>query len=544
MVPNQQKPERSTPRKRTFYWAKYLRKSTDEDHNRSIHNQDVVLDGVMEQVIAKDSLNEYVFYATFQDEDYTGTDSDRPQFKSLLRALASGKVNMLLVTDLSRLSRNISESIQYVQGLFVALDIRFISVQLPALDSFLEPEKIYGLEVPMQSMLNERHCAETSFKVRRTFNRLREQGQFIGAFAAYGWRKDPHDRHRLLLDEEPVQILHLMKDWILEGNNAPNVARMLNAQGIPNPTGYKASKGLKFHPGCKNPSTLWSARTVRYVMTRPENTGTLIQGRYRVKSYKIHQQVKTSQEEWFVTEHGLPGIFTEEEQKKILACLNRSTRISPANKEKKLSLFSGFLKCPDCGKAIVQKTVKQYVYYICCSYKNYGFAACSKHSIRHETLESTVLAALRQQIALTVTKLEVTHLLEQAPANSRQRQSHDSILKARRREQEKIKGFQRTLYEDWKNGDLTREEYHRLKADYTQRDEQLTEIVQTLQGERDLQPAAENDPFIACFLKSGTIECLTRELLVALVDKILIHENGEITIRLRCSDAYQQIAED
>ncbi len=534
--------ERFKPRKRTFYWAKYLRKSTEEDLSRSIRNQDVVLDGVMERMIAQDTENEYLFYATFQDEDYTGTDSDRPQFKRLLRALASGKVNMLLVTDLSRLSRNISESMQYVQGLFVALDIRFISVQLPALDSFLEPEKIYSLEVPMQSMLNERHCAETSFKVRRTFNRLREQGKFIGAFPAYGWKKDPMDHHKLLLDQEAAQILHRMKDWILEGYTPPEVAKMLNLRGIPNPTAYKANHGLKFSPGCRQPSTLWTSRTVRYLMTRPENTGTLIQGRYRIKSYKIHQQIKTPPEEWFVSEHGIPAIFSNEEQELIAAILNRSTRVSPTSQGKNVSLFSGFLKCPDCGKAIVQKKVKKYIYYICSSYKNYGSDCCTSHRIRHEALESAVLAAIQLQLSLFVEKNEALRLLRQTPSDEARIQSYESLYKAHLKEQEEIRCFKRYLYEDWKKGNLTQEEYQSLKKHYTTRETQLKQMLLTLQKEQAESHALhpESDPLIAAFIKTGTITNLTREILTALVDKIFIHEHGFVTIRFCFADEYQK----
>ncbi|MBC3516409.1 recombinase family protein [Neobittarella massiliensis] len=532
-----------TPQK-IFYWAKYLRKSTDEDNSRSIHNQEMVLDGAMEEIVRWDTENEYIFSGTFWDEDYTGTDSERPQFKSLLRSLSNRQINMLLVTDLSRLSRNIAESIQYVQELFVALDIRFVSVQLPALDSFLEPDKVYSLEVPMQSMMNENHCAETSFKVRRTFNRLREQGQFIGAFAAYGWRKDPEDHHKLLLDKEPAQILQLMRDWVLEGSSASAVAKMLNERGIPNPSGYKAIKGLKFYPGCKNSTNLWSARTVHYLLTRPENIGTLIQGRYRVKSYKIHQQVKTPQEEWFVKEHAIPAIFTSEEQAAIAECLKRGTRISPGNPEKKVYLFSGFLTCPDCGKAIVRKSVKGYVYYICNTYKNYGVLGCIKHRIRHETLEKAVLVALQQQIALAVNKQEVIRRLDQAPPTHRQGECYDTMIKARNRDWEKIVRFKQGLYEDWKNGDLTKEEYHALKAKYTEREEKLQNTLRLLQEEKEQVgcTAKKGDSLISDYLKTGTVNILTREILVALVERIFVHEKGEITIRFRFADECQRVA--
>lgn len=532
--------------KRTFYWAKYLRKSSEEDDSRSIHNQDAVLDGVMERIIEMDVENEYIFVDTYHDEDYTGTDSERPDFKRLLRDLGSVKVNMLLVTDLSRLSRNIAESINYVQGMFVALDIRFVSTQLPALDSFLEPDRIYSLEVPMQSMMNENHCAETSFKVRRTFNRLREKGEFIGSFAGYGWRKDPEDKHKLLLDDEPVQVLHQMRDWIIDGKSASQVARMLNERGIPSPAGYKASKGMKYAPGCQNPTYLWSAQSVRHFMLRPENVGNLIQGRYRVKSYKIHKQIQVPEDEWFIKEGAIPAIFTQEEQDLIKANLCRDTRISPSNKAKEVYLFSGFLKCADCGKSVIRKsTTNNYVYYVCNTFKNYGKAGCTKHSIWHEKLESAVLAAIQQQIAVAVTLQEVMEKLDRAPIVSRQTETYDTTIKTREKELQKIANFKRSLYEDWKNGDITQAEYRSMKSEYAEQEETLQKIIQTLQEEKKkvLQATDRENPFITHFVKHKNIDTLTRDILVELVDNILIHEGGDITIRFRFGDEYQRIVD-
>lgn len=535
-------PPRSS--KRVFYYAKYLRKSTEEDDSRSIVNQDAVLDGLIERIIAADTKNTYVFVDTYKDENYTGTDSDRPAFKKLLRDIGSGKINMLLVTDLSRLSRNIAESINYVQGLFVALDVRFVSSQLPMMDSYLEPDRIYSLEIPMQSMMNENHCAETSFKVRRTFNRLREQGKYIGAFAAYGWKKDPTDKHRLLLDEEACEVMHQIKQWIFDGKSLGSIVRTLNEHGVLNPTGYKVSKGINYRTPHADPSFLWSATTLRRLMVRPENTGTLVQGRYRIKSYKIHTQIRVPEEEWFITENGLPAIFTKEEQEKLISCLKRDTRTSPNNKAKELYLFSGYLKCADCGRAVIRKPCRDYVYYVCSTFKRFGkIGGCTKHTIRHEKLEGAVLTAIQQQVNIAVNLQEMMETIDAAPAVANRAKKYEIAIQAKSKELQKIQKYKRSLYEDWKDGNLTQEEYLEMKFTYTEQEDTIHQILETLESEKKQIALAMDtqNPFFVHFVKYRNIGTLTRDILIELVDNILIHEGGGITIRFRFADEYQKI---
>lgn len=234
------------PKRKVFHYIRYLRKSNDEPESVSIRNQSDVTKSMIEEIIRKDADNDYIDEGVFADENYSGTDSERPDFKRLLKKLAIGEVNMVIVTDLSRLSRNTAESINYIQGMFVALDVRFVSYQLPNLDTYLEPDRIYSIEIPMQSIMNENHCAETSAKVRRSLDRMKKDGKFVGAFAGYGWKKDLNDKHKLLLDEEPVSVMHQMRDWLFEGKSTVQIANMLNERKILNRSGYKKSKGLNF----------------------------------------------------------------------------------------------------------------------------------------------------------------------------------------------------------------------------------------------------------------------------------------------------------
>lgn len=521
-----------TRHKTIFYYAKYLRKSSEEEASRSIRNQNDVLNNELQKLIKSDSYNEYHYIDTYCDEDYTGTDSNRPDFKRLLKDISSKKVNMIIVTDLSRLSRNIAESINYVQVLFVALNIRFISAQLPTLDSYLQPDKVYSLEIPMQSMMNENHAAETSFKVRRTFNNARQNGKFIGAFAGYGWKKDPNDKHRLLLDDEPVDVLHQIRDWLFNGDSIGMIQRKLNAQGILSPAGYKIKMGMKFQPGCSTPTYLWSTQMIRRLMLRPENIGDLIQGRYKVVSYKIHKQIMTPESEWFICKGAIPPIFNKEEQQQINAILNKNTRVSPSNKAKQVYLFSGFLKCADCGKSMARKTSKGIIYYNCSLYKRYGNKACSKHTIRHDKLEAAILAVLQRQIRMTADIENVIETVNKTPLIPKDQKNLETKIKDCKKELQKVFTYKKNLYEDWKNNDISRTEYHLLKSQYTEKEDRLNKIIIELEKKKNnsLQSINKETSVIYNFIYNKNLSNLSRDILTDLIKYIAIHENGDLTI--------------
>ena len=537
------------PKRKVFHYIRYLRKSNDEPESVSIRNQSDVTKSMIEEIIRKDADNDYIDEGAFADENYSGTDSERPDFKRLLKKLAIGEVNMVIVTDLSRLSRNTAESINYIQGMFVALDVRFVSYQLPNLDTYLEPDRIYSIEIPMQSIMNENHCAETSAKVRRSLDRMKKDGKFVGAFAGYGWKKDLNDKHKLLLDEEPVSVMHQMRDWLFEGKSTVQIANMLNERKILNRSGYKKSKGLNFQNAEKSEQFTWTSKTVYHTMTRPENVGDLVQSRQRVRSYKVHKKVYLPEDEWIVIENVIPAIYTREEQKRINDILKKRAHVRVTRDEP--HLFAGFLKCADCGRALTRKQCnrksgKIYVYYGCARYKTHGKASgCSPHTVRENDVIDIVLQVIQKQIAVAIDLDEVLKKVNKADITKKQTLSCDSALELRTQELIKIKNIKRSLYEDWKNEDITRSEYIEMKEVYVGQELQLNQIIDSLKIEREklTSKTYECSNYIDVFKKHENITELTRDVLSQLIDVILVHEDKSLTIKFRFADEFKQIKE-
>ena len=227
--------------------AIYIRLSKEDgnDESYSVTNQRQRLMAYYESIMMEESMQLVDVYV---DDGYTGTDSNRDDFQRMLGDLDTGRINCIIVKDLSRLSRNDWECKRYLQHLFVVKDTRFISLELPRLDSYKRPDEIYDLGVTMQSAYNENHCRETSIKVRGTLNAKRKAGEFIGAFAPYGLQKDPADKHRLIIDPETAPIVRDVFHWFVrDGMSKNGIVTRLTELGIPSPAAYKRQNGMNYN---------------------------------------------------------------------------------------------------------------------------------------------------------------------------------------------------------------------------------------------------------------------------------------------------------
>ena len=382
--------------------AIYIRLSKDDgnDESYSVKNQRERLNDYFNDLAANEDV-EFIDY--YIDDGFTGVDSDRDDFQRLLTDVQKKKVNCIIVKDLSRLSRNDWECKYYLQLLFVELNVRFISLELPKLDSFKRPEEIYDIGVSFQSMYNENHCRETSIKVRGTLNKKREKGQFIGAFAPYGYLKDPQDRHHFIINPETAPVVKDIFQWfVYEGMSKQAIAKRLVASGLPSPAVYKQQKGMNYHnPNATDGKGLWSHRTVDQILHNESYLGHMVQGRHKVKSYKVHTIVAIPREDWYVVENTHEPIIDQATFDLAQTILQRDTRVAPNKKQ--VYTFSGFLKCADCGRGMTRRKCRGYVYYACKTYVHYSHDLCTRHSLKNEDLEKTVLLLIQKQIALVET---------------------------------------------------------------------------------------------------------------------------------------------
>ena len=406
--------------------GEYIRLSKEDlnrgkDDSNSVVNQKQLLDDYYKQHVDEfESVEE-----PYVDDGYTGTDTNREGFQKLLADIYAKKINCVIVKDLSRLSRNYTDAGSLIENLFVQMNVRFISLA-EGIDSFQNPDSISNLIVPITNVMNDNFCYQTSKKIRQVFDYKRRNGEFIGGFAAYGYVKDPKDKHALLIDEDAAEVVRDIYTLFIDGMSKNAIVHNLNGRGILCPSEYKKSKGLNYqNPNAEN-KPLWSSKTVSDILKNRLYVGDMVQGRQRVKSYKIHTQEQVPENEWYVVENTHAPIIEREIFEKVQELLKRDTRTAP--QQKKLYLFSGFLRCADCGKAMTRSKVKDTVYYFCRTYKDQSKTACTKHSIKHNRLEAAVLYAVQQQVYIAVHYSNTIANINTAPQQKSQSIRLDALI--------------------------------------------------------------------------------------------------------------------
>jgi len=515
---------------RAVQWlaAIYIRLSREDgnEESYSVKNQRQLLMAWFDTHAPEENMRLIDVYV---DDGFTGTDSERDDFQRMLRDLDEGKVNCIIVKDLSRLSRNDWECKRYLQHLFVIKDVRFISLELPRLDSYKRPDEIYDLGVTMQSAYNENHCRETSIKVRATFDAKRRAGEFIGAFAPYGYLKDPADKHKLIPDPETAPIVQDIFHWFVrEGMSKNGIVKKLVELGIPCPTAYKRQNGMSYNnPGlCGEP--LWSTRGITSILTNRMYLGHMVQGKQKVKSYKVHTRVAIPEEEWFVKEGTHEAVIDEDIFARARDLMTRDTRTPPSTN--KLYPFSGYLRCADCGKSMGRRPSGALVYYACKTYLT--TRQCARHSIRHDKLEPIILQAIQRQVELADNLAQMIDEINEAPVVRTISKRLESALRQRRQELERTTAIRTGLYVDMKTGLITQDDYVRMKREFEEKEARLGRDIASLEEEsRDMaHGVTSSNPCFDSFRRRKSITEINRGIVSELIQAIYVHEGGDVDI--------------
>jgi site-specific DNA recombinase len=532
--------------------ALYIRLSRDDgnDESLSVTNQRKILT----EYVEKEFKEPYELVDYYIDDGRTGTDYERPDFQRMMHDVETGRVSCIICKNLARAFRNYADQGYFLESFFPRHGTRFITLGEPKIDTYLHPEAISGLEVPINGLMNDRFAAQTSSSVRRTLDSKRRNGEFIGAFAPYGYKKHPHDKNALVIDEEAAEVVRDIFHWFVYGDGASakggaegkgglskeGIAKKLNEMGVPNPTLYKARKGLKYkNPNAGQNDGLWTGASVSRILSNKVYTGTMVQGRQRVISYKVHDVVNVPPEEWFEVENTHEAIVPKALFEKAQALQERMTRAPPG--KRRTHLFSGLLKCADCGKSMTRRASGGYVYYTCSTYKRKSKEKCTRHTLRLDALEQAVLLALQRLIALTVDFDELKKALKRVPAPRKKSTRLKNLLRHREQELSKTEDFLLELYMDWKSGEISREQYRAMKEKFERQAQQLHGAIRNIReeivaAEREWE---EGDPYLEAFLQHGNIQSLAQGLLTELIETIYVHEGGQITIVFKTEDPLQ-----
>ena len=535
-------PQVAKPWKAALY-IRLSREDGDKVESNSITSQREIL---KEYLKLHPDIELHDFYI---DDGWSGTNFDRPGFIRMMEDIYSGDVNCVIVTDLSRFGRNYTDAGNYLDNIFVRLQIRFIALN-NGIDTATNNMNAATrcITVGVQNVINESLAATTSVNVRGTLNVNREQGKFIGSFASYGYMKDPNDHHKLIIDPETAPVVRMIFEKFIDGCSIIGIAKDLNEMGIPNPTAYKKLKGFNYkHPAGKKLDGLWPDSSVRRILRNEMYVGNMVQGKNTTISYKIKQCRAIPKEDWIIVEGTHEAIVDRETFDKAQSLFNQFIRKAPQKSE--VDLFSGFVRCADCLRAMNKKTNSHpygtYHYYRCGTSRKMKKSSCTNHTIRIDKMELAVLASIQGMIDSAVEMDKLIKRINSSPVKKKESSHICSAIDTHTAELEKLKGMIIDLYPDWKSGIISKEEYFTLKEQLTEKTTSLEKALENLKrtNEEFKNGITEDNDFISHFKKYGKIDTLTRAMVVELIDKIYVHEGGRITISFKFTDAYEKALE-
>ncbi len=517
----------------TTLYLRLSRDDGDKEESNSITGQRELL---RDYLTGHPELREY---AVRVDDGWSGSTFERPSFQAMIEDVKAGRTDCIVVKDLSRFGRNYLDAGEYIEKIFPFLGVRFIAVN-DNYDSLGDKKASDDLIIPFKNLINEAYCRDISVKIRSQLEVKRKSGQYIGSFATFGYMKDEQNKNKLVVDQYAADIVRDIFKWKLEGVSPQDIAEGLNKIGVLSPMEYKRSLGMKYTTTFNtNAKPLWSAAAVLRILKNPVYTGVLVQGKETTPSYKVHKRITKEESEWTVITDSHEAIISQIDFDSVQKVLKLDTRRSPD--EEAVQLFSGMVFCGDCGASMVRKTVpageKKYVYYICSAHKQ--DKSCSPHRIRDIALEEIVLDSLKQHIREVVDMSELLDITDTAPLRTAQAQKIQRQIDKKYEEYERLQKLLMSLYENLTDGVIDRDEYTRLKASFTARADEAEKQMDALRENlTEIQNHGTENAWMDEFKKRQGLTSLDRAVVVALIDRILIHSNDTIEIIYRWQDEF------
>ncbi len=497
-----------------FLYERLSRDDNLEGESYSIGNQKKLLTKVAKE-------KGYTNLVHFLDDGISGVTMDRPGFNDMMEQLAAGKAAAVFVKDLSRLGRNYIEVGRLTEEFFPEHDIRLVAVS----DNIDTAEGENEL-APIRNLFNEWYARDIS-KKRRISNKIKgNAGEPMGP-PPYGYKKDPDDPKRWIVDEEAAQVVRRVFRMTLDGYGTEQIATIFSDEKILTPIAYWREKGVN-RPGkskLRGPY-MWNSSTITHILSLQEYCGDILNFKTYSKSYKNKKRLANDRENWVIFQDVHEPIIEravfEQVQQKRGKIRKRRTHEGERN------MFSGLLVCADCGHNLhfhFNQGNPDIKYFNCSNYKGNRGTCTSTHYVRVDFLEQVVLGEIRRltkfasQFEDEFVKAVIGHS-QQAEATDRKLKEKE--LKALQARDEELDGLFERIYEDNVSGKLSDDRFARMSRRYEEEQKELAEKIKALRAEIDKQNSQSmtTDMFISLVRKYTRARKLTPRMLNELIEKI------------------------
>jgi DNA invertase Pin-like site-specific DNA recombinase len=517
--------------------AKYIRLSYTDDktnESESVTNQRRLLDSYIANQPDIEAVAEKV------DDGVSGIIFDRPAFKEMMADIESGKINCVVVKDLSRLGRDYIEMGRYLQRIFPAYGVRFIAIN-DNIDTLKNNSD--DLIVSVKSIINESYSRDISVKIRSSLNTKRENGDYVGACPIYGYMKAEDNHNQLIIDEYAANVVRDIFRMKIDGMSALKISENLNNLGVLSPMEYKKDRGLPYPTGgyADKDGAKWSPTTIIRILNDETYTGTLVQGRQGTLNFKIKDIIDKPENEWKRTENAHETIVTKYDFDLAQKIMRLDTRTAPGGDN--VYIFSGVLICNSCGGRMTRKSVpykgEKYYYYYCPTTKKRG---CTDGvNLKETDLAECILENIKAYIANVAS-------LESIIENSDSQLIIDALVKQytaqiseNERQLEKINGFKSKLYENMITSVISKDDYRKYKAEYDSDITDKCNAITTLKQKLEDTLAGKNERlrWTEHFRQFGELTEIDRRIVINFIQSIRVVSKTELIITFNFQSEYE-----
>lgn len=460
------------------------------------------------------------------DDGWSGTNFERPDFKRMLDDIEAGKINMVVVKDLSRFGREYAQMGMYIEHYFEQKGVRFLSVA----ENIDSANGLDNLVLPFTNVINSFYARQSSSKTKAAFQARARAGMFIGSRAPFGYIKDPDDNHHLIVDPPAADVVRDIFRMFADGVGYVRMSKILRERGVLNPQAYFNQNNPDYFKSdyWRQPHD-WHPTSIRVILNNPVYLGKTVFGRTKTKGFFDKSRVHTDEEDWIVVDDTHEALITQELWDTVHQMMAARRR---ENGKGEVQPFIGLVKCAGCGSALnvsYDKRKGKYTSFSCWVYKNYGKQRCTSHAISYNALSQLVLEDIRRNAI--VAKKYTAKYMEMLVAAKEEKKKADTDrlkreLKAADKRIDELSKILTRIYEDVALERISEERYQAMAPGYEREQALLKakrdELSREIESSEEVYENIER--FLPVIWKYTDIEKLDARILNELIDRIVVHE--------------------
>ena len=517
-----------------------IENSGKDDDGDSIENQ---------TSICKEYVEEHPdlkLYDIYEDNGKKGTNFDRPEFNRLMDDVLSGKVKCVLVKDLSRFGRDYIEAGEYLEKIFPFLGVRFISIT-DGYDSLTSNDAEEALMIPLKNMINDIYAKDISRKIITSFRERQEKGEFLPAFAPYGYVKSKTVAYRYEIDQETAPFVRMIFEWKAEGVSHNEICKRLNEMEAVTPAKRKVELGI--WKAEKYRHTIWRGRTIIDILKNPTYTGCIVYGRIPKSLYEGIKMHRAPEEEWRYVLDAHEPIISQELFDKVQQMFADRAKAFKAKMDENAPMrelvvdhFKGKIYCGDCGKRMrfIKPTDKRYpidqdhAVYVCGGYLDSGYTKCSRHSIRYPAVADAVFSVIKAQIDMALSQEQLIRQMRGSAKEKNLIEKYTDQIHYLVQELKKVNIKREALFENYAEGILDEDEYQFVKIKYDEDAEAVQKKLSEAKAKKSQLDGVLtfDNEWLKAMYEAGNHTEIDAELVKHLVSSIKVYEGNRIDVEL------------